>query len=147
MSPSLRRYFPFIIGAFVLLILLPALFKRGSSSTAPSAQATQTRGALKLVDHAEQRYDSAHGRYTSHVADLLLETHSLATDLTDGYVIQLDVSTDGQTYYALVESPVLSLLRARHDGKLIADTCVVVKSESGVSCPTSTPAASTKKST
>lgn len=137
MSPSLRRYFPFIIGAFVLLILLPALFKhKSSTSPAPSAQATQTFGALNLVDHSEQRYDSSHGRYTAEVADLLLESRSLATDLTDGYVIQLDVSTDGQTYYALVESPVLSLLRARNDGKLIANTCLVVKSESGVSCPT-----------
>lgn len=138
MSPSLRRYLPFILGAFVLLILLPALFRHKSSTTqTPSAQSTQTVGALNLVDHSEQRYDSAHGRYTSQVADLLLESHSLATDLTDGFVIQLDVSTDGQTYYALVESPVLSLLRARHDGKVIANTCVVVKSESGVSCPTS----------
>jgi hypothetical protein len=136
MSPSLRRYLPFMIGAFVLLILLPTLFKKGSSTTSSAAtQSTETVAALNLVDSSEERYQAAHGRYTSHLADLLLESRGLAHDLTEGLGIQLDTSTDGQSYYALVESPVLSLLRARHDRTIVAQNCVIVKSESGVSCP------------
>jgi hypothetical protein len=137
MSPSLRRYLPFMIGAFVLLILLPTLFKKGSSTAGSAAiQSTETVSALNLVDRSEERYQAAHGRYTVHVADLLLVSRGLARDLTEGLAIQLDVSTDGQSFYALVESPVLSLLRARHDRTIIAQNCVVVKSEKGVSCPT-----------
>src|SRR5579872_4388708 len=136
MPPNLRRYLPFILGAFVLLILVPSLFRKNTSaaSTATS-QSTQTFGTLDHVDRSEQQFQAAHGRYTAQVADLLSQSHALATDLADGLVIQLDISSDGHTYYALVESPVLSLLRARDNGKLIAERCVIVKSESGVSCP------------
>lgn len=144
MSPSLRRYLPFILMAFVLLILLPALFRKSSSTaTTPSTQASDTRSLLALVDRSEQQYDAAHGRYTAQVADLLDESHSLAGDLTDGYAVELDVSSDGQSYYALVESSVLNLLQARRDGKIIATSCTVVKSESGVSCPSTSAKSST----
>jgi len=141
MSPNLRRYLPFMIGAFVLLILLPTLFKKSSTKTASAAtQSTQTLTALNLVDRSEERYQAAHGRYTAHLTDLLLESRGLAQDLTDGLGIDLDVSSDGQSYYALVESPVLSLLRARHGRTIVAENCVIVKKESGVGCPTAPPA-------
>ena len=137
MSPSLRRYLPFMIGAFVLLILLPTLFKKHSTTNASAAtQSGETLSALNLVDRSEESYQAAHGHYTAHLTDLLLESRGLAQDITDGLDIQLDVSSDGTSYYALVQSPVLSLLRARHGRTIVAEKCVIVKSESGVSCPT-----------
>jgi hypothetical protein len=45
------------------------------------------------------------------------------------------VNSNGKAYYALVQSPVLSLVRAASDGKVVANTCVIVKSGSGVACP------------
>jgi len=146
MSPQLRRYLPFILGAFVLLFLLPALFKKSSSTTTtPSTQSAEALKTINLVDRSEQRYQSAHGRYSSQVADLIVESHPLAQDLAEGVTVQLDVSTDGKSYFALVQDPALSLVRARDAGKIVAESCVIVKSGSGVSCPatTTTPAKKT----
>src|SRR5579871_4679196 len=115
MSPNLRRYLPFILIAFFLLLVVPALFRKSSTAAnaTPSAQSTATIRALNLVDRAELAYDGAHGRYTLDVADLLIDNHTLAQDLTNGYAIQLNVGANGQSYYALVQSSVLSVLRAR----------------------------------
>ena len=139
LSPNLRRYLPFVLIAFFLLLVLPSLFKKSSNSTTASSavQSAETVKAINLVDRSEQLYQAAHGRYTAQVADLLVQESALAQDLVNGLVIQLDVSTDGRSYYALVQSPVLSILRARHDGKIAAESCVVVKSGTGVSCPAS----------
>jgi competence protein ComGC len=139
LPPNLRRYLPFVLIAFFLLLVLPSLFKKGTSSTTgtPATQSAATIKALNLVDRSEQSYQTAHGHYTPHLADLLGSNHVLAQDLTNGLSIQLDVGSDGQSYYALVGSPVLSLLRARHDRKISAETCVIVKSGTGVSCPPS----------
>ncbi len=145
MSPNLRRYLPFIVIAFFLLIVLPALFRKSSTSSTtstPATQSKQTLAAINLIDHAEQAYQATNGRYTSHVADLVVASRPLTADLVDGFAIQLDVSSDGRSYFALVESPVLSVLRARHDGKISEENCVVVKSGTGVACPAS---ASSKK--
>ncbi len=119
LSPNLRRYLPFVLVAFFLVIVLPSLFRKGTTTSTgtPASQSAATIEALNLVDRSEQRYQAAHGRYTPHLADLLAESHVLATDLADGLVIQLDTSSDGHTYYALVESPVLILLRARDNAQ------------------------------
>jgi hypothetical protein len=139
MSPNLRRYLPFMIGALALVILISALANHRSSGSASSSQSTATLQTLDRVTRAENLYHTAHGRYTSQVADLLTESRALGGDIVQqGFVIQLNVSSDGQTYYALVQSPVLSVLSAYHDRTLLTENCVVLKSGSGVACPAGT---------
>ena len=135
MSPNFRRYLPFILIAFFILIAGQTLFKRHSSSTTTSARATQTIGALNLIRTAEQTYQTKNGRFTSHIADLVPYGRHLTTDLADGIGMQVDVSTDGQRYLAQVISDVLSLNRTIQGTKVIAQDCVIVKSGSGVACP------------
>jgi hypothetical protein len=139
MSPNLRRYLPFMIGALALVILISALSRHSPSTSSSATQSNTTLQTLDRVTRAEGLYHTAHGRYTSHVADLITESRELGADLVQqGLVVQLDVSSDGQTYYALVQSPVLSVLRAYHNRKLLTENCVVIKSGSGVACPANT---------
>lgn len=134
MPPNVRRFLPLIIVGFFLIFLLPTLLKKKSTSGLSSgARATQTINAMNLIDKGEQAYKSAHSRYTEHVADVI--TPTLADDLALGLAVDLNVSTDGQTYYARVASDVLSVLRARQGDKQIADSCAVIKSSKGVNCP------------
>jgi hypothetical protein len=134
--PNFRRFLPLILIAVFLLFLLPTLLKKKASSGPNTAtRATQTINAMKLIDKGEQTYDTAHGAYTSHLADLLTISHGLANDLVIGLAVQLDAGSGGQSYYARVESDVLSLIRARNGKKLIANTCLILKSGSGVTCP------------
>jgi hypothetical protein len=132
--PNFRRYLPFVLVAVVLLFLLPSLLRK-KSATGPSAstRAGQTIEAMNLIDQGERAYMNANGRFTPHLADLL--TTRLANDLAIGLTVQLDVGSDGQRYLAQVESDVLSLVRGRNDSKLIAQSCLVLTSSSGVSCP------------
>ncbi|HEY4346289.1 MAG TPA: hypothetical protein VGM80_01790 [Gaiellaceae bacterium] len=147
MPPNIQRFLPIILIAFVLLFVLPAIVHKSSSSgPSSSTLSTETNAALALVDKGEQAFLGEHNRYTSHVADLLAVTPALGHDLSDGVDVVLDVSTDGQTYYANVTSDVLGLVRSRTGAKRIANGCLVVKKGSGVSCPTK-PAAKTTTST
>jgi hypothetical protein len=133
----MRRFLPLILVAFFLLFLLPSLLKKKSSSGLSSgARATQTISAMNLIDKGEQAYKAAHGPYTAHLADLVATSHGLAHDLVIGLAVQLDAGSDGQSFVAQVESNVLSLVRARSGKKLIAHSCLIVKSGSGVTCPT-----------
>src|SRR5258707_9189043 len=137
MPPNLRRFLPLILVAFFLLFLLPTLLKKKSSSGLSSgARATQTISAMNLIDKGEQSYRAAHGSYTAHLADLVATSHGLAHDIVIGLAVQLDAGSDGQSFVAQVESSVLSLVRARSGKKLIAHSCLIVKSGSGVACPT-----------
>ena len=132
--PEIRRFLPLIaLALFAVLILPSILHGKKSGTTSASTRATGTTAALNLIDTGEQAYKSEHGRYTEHVADVI--TPKLADDLALGIAADLNVSTDGQTYYARVVSDVLSLLRARQGDKQIADSCVVIKSSKGVKCP------------
>jgi hypothetical protein len=136
MPPNLRRFLPLVLVAFFLLFLLPTLLKKKSSSGLSSdARATQTINAMNLIDKGELAFRTAHGGYTGHLADLLATSHGLARDLVIGLVVQLDAGSDRQSFVAQVESSVLSLVRARNGKTLIADTCLIVKSGSGVKCP------------
>jgi hypothetical protein len=141
MPANFRRYLPFMIGALALLILISALAKKKSSGpTTASAQSTATVQTLDRVNRAERLFRTAHGTYTNHVADLLVESHALGGDLAEGVVIQLDVGASGQSFYTLVQSPVLSMVAAWSSGKLVTQNCAVLKSGSGVACPTTAPA-------
>jgi len=136
MPPNLRRYLPLVLIAFFLLFLLPTLLrKKSTSGPSTSVRATQTIDAMNLIDKGEQAFKAAHGTYTAHLADLVATSHGLANDLVIGLAVQLDAGSNGQTFVAQVESDVLSLVRARNGKKLIANSCLIVKSSSGVKCP------------
>ena len=136
MQPNLRRLLPFILVALFLFVLLPGLLRKSSSSGPSSATLSQqTIAAMNLVDQAELRYKAAHGRYSGHLADLLSLNHALGAGLVDGVAIQLDVGTDGQSYFGKVQSNVITLVRAREAARTITRGCLVVKSSSGVKCP------------
>src|ERR1700730_2525041 len=136
MPPNIRRFLPLILVAFFLLFLLPQLLKKKTTSgLSASARATQTLSAMNLIDKGEQAYKAAHGGYTAHLADLVATSHGLARDLVIGLAVQLDAGSNRQSFVAQVESDVLSLVRARSGKKLIADSCLIVKSGSGVKCP------------
>jgi hypothetical protein len=130
MPPNLRRYLPLVLIAFFLLFLLPTLLrKKSSSGPSTSVRATQTIDAMNLIDKGEQTYRAAH------LADLVTTSRGLAKDLVIGLAVQLDAGSNGQSFVAQVESDVLSLVRARNGKKLIANSCLIVKSGSGVKCP------------
>jgi hypothetical protein len=146
--PNFQRFLPIILIVFVLLFVLPAVFHK-STSTGPSSAtlSTETIAAMGIVDKAEQTFKASHKGYTSHVADLLPITPALGHDLADGVEVQLDVSSDGQTFYAQVASSVLGMTRSRSDNKEIANGCLVIKSNSGVACPVKAAAKSTTTTT
>jgi hypothetical protein len=135
--PNFRRYLPLLLIAFLLVFLLPTLLrKKTTSGSSASTRAARTIEAMNLIDKGERAYLAAHGRFTPHLADLL--TARLANDLAIGLVVQLDVASDGQRYLAQVESDVLGLVRARTGAQVSAQSCLVLKSGSGVSCPART---------
>jgi hypothetical protein len=146
MSPQLRRFLPLILIALILFTFLPLLTRRSSSSgPSPSQRSRQTLEAMNLIDRGEQRYRALHGRYTSHLADLVIGQPRLAQDLVLGLGVHLDVSSSGRAYVAQVLSDVISLVRSRSGSAIVANTCLVLKSGSGIACPagTTTPATST----
>jgi hypothetical protein len=120
----------------VLLFVLPAILKKHTSGPNAKTRATDTIGALNLIDQGEQTFKAAQGRYTSHLADLVPGHKQLAADLAIGLDVSLDTSTDGQSYLARVSSDVVSLVRGRTGTKVTAKSCLVLKSGSGVNCPT-----------
>ncbi len=138
MNPSIQRFLPIILIAFVLLFVLPSLLKKKSSS-GPSAktQAAQAIDAATVIDRGEQDYKRAHGKFTSSLADLVQLHPRLAGDLGIGLAVTLDAGTGGQSYVQQVVGSNLTLVRARAGAgaKLIAANCTVVKSASGVACP------------
>jgi hypothetical protein len=134
---NFQRYLPLILIAVVLLVVLPNLLKKKTSSgPSAAARAAQTIDAISLIDEGEKTYKAAHGVYTSHLADLVVISPRLARDLEIGLGVQLDAGSDGQSFYAQVESDVLSLVRARAKKALVANSCLILKRSSGVSCPT-----------
>ena len=144
MPPNFQRFLPIILIVFVLLFVLPAVFHK-STSTGPSSStlSTETIAAMGIVDKAEQTFKASHTGYTSHLADLLTITPALGHDLGDGINVQLDVSSDRQTYVAQVASSVLGMVRSRAGSKELANGCLVIKNNSGVACPTKAAAKST----
>ena len=135
MPPNFRRFLPFILIAAVFLFLVPMLFKKHTPGPSTGTRATQTIDAMNLIDKSELSYRAAHGRFTSHLADLLPLRKQLAGDLAIGLSVQLDASTNGQSFLAQVASDVLGLVRARDGNKVTAQSCLILKSGSGVTCP------------
>jgi hypothetical protein len=131
MPPQYRRFAPLILIALLLLVVLPLLTHHSSSGVSDKDRATKTLDALHLIDAGEQRFKTTAGHYTGHLADLV--TKPLADDLAIGMSVQIDVSSSGSAYLAQVESSVLSLVRQRSGAKLVADSCLRLKSS--VKCP------------
>lgn len=130
----MRRLMPMFAILAAVLFIVPALTKKHASGPSSSTKATTTFDALNRVDKGEQRYLTAHTRYTSHVADLVTLAPALAGDLAT-VRIQVDVSSDGQTYLAQISSDVLNLVRAHDKTKVTASSCTVLKTGKGVACP------------
>ncbi len=124
-----------ILAVFLLLfILLPLLRHSKKTGLTDAQRAVDTQDALNLIESGERLYRSANGRYTSHLADLLVKSPGLAQDLAVGVGVELDVSSDGKAYYARVESTVLSLVRTP-SGKV---SCLSFKSRIKCASPTAT---------
>lgn len=119
----------------LLLFVLPSLLKKRSSGTSAKTLAAQAIDAANVIDHAQQGYRQTHGRYAPQLVDLIPKHPRLAADLAGGVSVTVEASADGQTYLQQVQDANLGLLRSRSRGRLIADSCVVLKSASGVKCP------------
>jgi hypothetical protein len=130
----MRRLLPMFAILAAVLFIVPALTKKHSTGPSSATKANAALDALNRVDKSEQRYLSAHTRYTSHVADLVTLAPKLAADLAT-VRIQLDVSSDGQSFLAQVSSDSLNLVRARNKTAISANSCTVLKSGKGVACP------------
>jgi hypothetical protein len=138
MPPNFQRFLPLILIAALAIFVLPTVLKKHKSGPSASTRATQTIDAMNLIDKGEQSYKAAHSRFTPHLADLLTTSARLASDLAIGLSVQLDVSTDGQSFLARVSSNNLSLVRARSESKVTVQSCLILKSGSGVKCPAPT---------
>jgi hypothetical protein len=138
MPPNFQRFLPLILIAALAIFVLPTVLKKHKSGPTASTKATQAIDAMNLIDKGEQSYKAAHTRFTPHLTDLLTTSARLASDLAIGLSVQLDVSTDGQTFLARVSSDNLSLVRARSGSKVTVQSCRILKSGSGVKCPAPT---------
>ena len=138
MPPNFQRFLPLILIAALAIFVLPTVLKKHKSGPTASTKATQAIDAMNLIDQGEQSYKAAHTRFTPHLTDLLTTSGRLAGDLAIGLSVQLDVSTDGQTFLARVSSDNLSLVRARSGSKVTVQSCRILKSGSGVKCPAPT---------
>ena len=138
MPPNFQRFLPLILIAALAIFVLPTVLKKHKSGPSASTRATQTIDAMNLIDKDEQSYKAAHRRFTPHLADLLTTSTRLGSDLAIGLSVQLDVSTDGQSFLARVSSTNLSLVRARSASKVTVQSCLILKSGSGVKCPAPT---------
>lgn len=148
MPANFQRFLPIILIVFVVLFIVPSILHKHSTAKGPTSAtlSDETISATSIVDKAEVAYRAAHGGYTSNVADLLALDRALGKPLGDGVVVEVNASTNRQTYYAQVASGVIGLVRARDGDKLIVKTCIVLKSGSGVACPAA-PTTSTTTST
>src|SRR5262249_24336502 len=135
MPPNFQRFLPVILIGALLVFVLPAVLKKHKSGPSASTRTTQTIDAMNLIDRGEQGYKAAHGRFTPQLADLLSTGSRLASDLAIRISVELDVSTDGKGFLARVASENLSLVRARSGSKVTAESCLILKSGSGVKCP------------
>jgi hypothetical protein len=148
-NPNIQRFLPLLLIVFFLLFIVPTLLHHSSSSKGLTASelSTQTIGAMTMVDRTENVFRAAHKSYSRNVADLLTLDNKLGTALGNGVIVSLDVSSDGQAYYASVASGVIALFGARNHGRRILNSCLVLKSSSGVACPAGTTTSSSTKTT
>lgn len=144
----MRRFLPIMLIAFAALFILPQLFRHSSSKTLSSGdRATMTKDAIERIDRAEQKALAKGGRYTDNLADLALGDKVLARELTVPLAVELSAGQNGKSYLATVSSDVLSVARARSGKKVVIRSCRVLKSSSGVDCPTTATTTTTTTTT
>jgi hypothetical protein len=146
---NLQRFLPILLLVFLLLFVLPAILHHKKSSGLSSKELSQeTIAAMNLVVAGQKTFTDAHGRYTGQVADLIEGSRKLAKYVADGVLVQVDASTSGKTYYTQVASGVIVLVRSQTGNVVLAKSCDVIKSSSGVACPgTGTKTSSTSTTT
>ena len=136
MSANMKRMLPILLVMVVVLFIVPQLMgKKKSTGPKADARATQTIDAMNLVEKGQLAFMTANGAFTAHLADLIKPGSKLAEHLATGVTVSIDAGTDGKQYVATVASDVLRIVRARGNGKLIAQSCLVLKSSKGVACP------------
>ncbi len=116
-----------------IIFIVPTLARKHSSGPSGKSKAAATIEALRLVTTSERTYLAAHGRYSSHLADLVASSPRLAADLATGVTVTLDIASDGRSFLTQVSSDQLSLVRSRNATKVLVDSCTALKS--GVNCP------------
>ena len=137
MQGNLQRFLPILLLVFLLLFVLPAILHKHKSSGLTAKDLSQeTIAAMNQVVAGQKSFTAEHGRYTSQVADLIEGSRKLAKYIADGVVVQVDASTSGKTYYTQVASGYIVLIRSQTGDKVLAKSCDVIKSSSGVACPT-----------
>jgi hypothetical protein len=77
----MRRLAPLIAIGIGLLVILPLLRGSHGKGLSSAERATRTKHALALIDRAEVAYRTEHRRYTDHLADLIVGSKGLASDL------------------------------------------------------------------
>ena len=136
MQGNLQRFLPILLLVFLLIFVLPAILHKKKSSGLSSKELSQeTIAAMNLVVAGQKSFTAEHGHYSGHVADLVQGSRKLAKYLADGVVVQVDASTNGKTYYTQVASGVIVLVRSQTGNVVLAKSCDVIKSSSGVDCP------------
>lgn len=128
-----------IVALFLLLfIVVPFITRKSSTSVNDADRVVRTQQALTRVMNAETAYLAQNGKYAGHVADLIPLAPKIAVDLTDGIVsIQVDSSGD-KTYLVQVASSVVTFNRTVVDGKIVAKSCLQLKSAASKVCTRTT---------
>ncbi len=137
MPANLQRFLPILLLVFLLLFVLPAILHKKHSTSHLSAGdlSQETIAAMNLVVAGQRSFTAENGRYTGHVADLIQGSQKLAKYIADGVLVSVDASTNGKTYTTQVASGVIVLVRSQTGNKVLAKSCDVIKSGSGVACP------------
>jgi hypothetical protein len=113
---------------FLLFIVLSVINRKSSTSLNDTDRAVRTTQALTRVMNAETAYFAKNGKYAGHIADLVPFAPKLAVDLTDGVVTIAVDSGEDKVYLVQVASTVLSFSRAVESGKVVAKSCLQLKS-------------------
>jgi hypothetical protein len=134
---NLQRFLPVLLLVFLLLFVLPAiLHKKHSTGLTAKVLSQETISSMNLVIAGQKSFAAENsGHYTGHVADLIQGSRKLAKYIADGVLVQVDASTNGKTYYTQVASAVIVLVRSQTGDVVLAKSCDVIKSSSGVACP------------
>jgi hypothetical protein len=133
---NLQRFLPLLLLVFLLLFVLPAILHKHKSHGLSAKELSQeTIASMNLVVGGQKSFTAEHGHYTAHVADLIQGSRRLAKYIADGVVVQVDASTNGKTFYTQVASGVIVLVRSQTGNVVLAKSCDVIKSSSGVACP------------
>ena len=136
MQGNFQRFLPILLLVFLLLFVLPAILHKHKSSGLTAKDLSQeTIAAMNIVVAGQKSFTAEHGHYTSRVADLIEGSRKLAKYIADGVLVQVDASTSGKTYYTQVASGVIVLVRSQTGNVVLAKSCDVIKSGSGVACP------------